>query len=190
MRTAVALGSNLGDRLANLRAARKAILDLGQVAPPILVSPVYETEPVDCEPGAPKFLNAVMEFECAADPIELLGQLIAIEESLGRERRVDAAPRRAEAQTRRGVASPSRTIDLDLLYSGDHKIDPAPPGSGAGGNERLQLPHPRLHLRRFVLQPLADIRPDLVLPNQMKSVRDLLAQLNDSAKVVRLTENL
>jgi 2-amino-4-hydroxy-6-hydroxymethyldihydropteridine diphosphokinase len=56
-------------------------------------------------------------------------------------------------------------------------------------NERVQLPHPRLHLRRFVLQPLADIRPDLVLPNQTRTVRELLAQLDESAKVIRLTDN-
>src|SRR3989441_2565906 len=63
MRTAVALGSNIGDRLENLRAARKAIFDLANVKSPILSSAVYETEPVGCEPGAGKFLNAVVEFE-------------------------------------------------------------------------------------------------------------------------------
>jgi 2-amino-4-hydroxy-6-hydroxymethyldihydropteridine diphosphokinase len=189
MRTAVALGSNLGDRLANLRAARQTLVDLPKLTPPILSSSVYETEPIGCEPGAPNFLNAVVEFEYSGEADELMEELIGIEESLGRERRVDAAARRAEAQTRRGVASTSRTIDLDLLYSGDHKIDLPPPGSGAAGKEGLQLPHPRLHLRRFVLQPLADIRPDLILPNQAKSVRELLAQTDDSAKVVRLMEN-
>jgi 2-amino-4-hydroxy-6-hydroxymethyldihydropteridine diphosphokinase len=70
-------------------------------------------------------------------------------------------------------------IDIDLLYCGERKID----------KEQLQLPHPRMHLRKFVLQPLADIRPELLLPNQTLSVRELLAQLNDSAKVVRLMEN-
>ena len=68
MRTAVALGSNIGDRLENLRAARKAIFDLANVKPPILSSAVYETEPVGCEPGAGKFLNAVVEFEYEGDP--------------------------------------------------------------------------------------------------------------------------
>jgi len=68
MRTAVALGSNLGDRLENLRAARKAIIDLADVKPPILSSAVYETEPIGCEPGAAKFLNAVIEFEYHGDP--------------------------------------------------------------------------------------------------------------------------
>jgi len=165
MRTGVALGSNLGDRLASLRAARRAIIDLPKVAPPVLASAVYETEPVNCEPGAEKFLNAVLEFEFGGQPNELLEQLLGIEQSLGRAR-----------EHARNV---SRPIDIDLLYCGGRKID----------NERLQLPHPRIHLRKFVLQPLADIRPELVLPNQARSVRELLAQLADPAKVVRLMEN-
>ncbi len=161
MRTGVALGSNLGDRLASLRAARKAIVDLAGVKLPILVSQIYETEPVGCEPGASKFLNAVFEFDYEGDPTKLLEQLICIEESLGRK------PDHA-----RNV---SRKIDIDLLYCGGLKID----------NDALQLPHPRLHLRSFVLQPLADIRPDLVLPNQTKTVRELLGELNQSGQVVR-----
>jgi 2-amino-4-hydroxy-6-hydroxymethyldihydropteridine diphosphokinase len=175
MRTGVALGSNLGDRLANLRAARKAIVDLirhgtdsprrAGIAPPILASEVYETEPVDCESGAGKFLNAVLEFEYDGDAVDLLDKLKQIESAMGR-------PANHARNT-------SRTIDIDLLYFGDAKID----------NERLQLPHPRMHLRRFVLQPLADIRPDLILPGQTKSVRDLLAQVDDPGKVVRLAEN-
>jgi 2-amino-4-hydroxy-6-hydroxymethyldihydropteridine diphosphokinase len=164
MRTAVALGSNLDDRLANLRAAREAIVDLPQVTPPVLASALYETEPMGCEPDAQKFLNAVLEFEYVGEPATLLEQLSNIEESLGRAR--DHA------------ANVSRTIDIDLLYSGEREIDTA----------KVQLPHPRLHLRRFVLQPLADIRPDLVLPNQAQSVRELLAQSGNSAKVVRLQE--
>ena len=86
MRTAVALGSNIGDRLENLRAARNSILDLRNVKAPILSSAVYETEPVGCEPGAGKFLNAVIEFEYEGDLVRLLEQLIQIEEALGRKR--------------------------------------------------------------------------------------------------------
>jgi 2-amino-4-hydroxy-6-hydroxymethyldihydropteridine diphosphokinase len=164
MRTGIALGSNLGDRLANLRAARQAFVDLANVKPPVLSSPVYETEPVDCEPGAGKFLNAVVEIEYDGDPIELLEQLVRVEESLGRER--DHA---------RNV---SRKIDIDLLYAGDLSVK----------NERLQLPHPRMHLRKFVLRPLADIQPDLRLPDQTKTVRELLAQIKDSTKVMSFAE--
>jgi 2-amino-4-hydroxy-6-hydroxymethyldihydropteridine diphosphokinase len=165
MRTAAALGSNIGDRLENLRAARKAIFDLANVKPPIISSAVYETEPVGCEPGAGKFLNAVVEFEYEGDPVRLLEQLIQIEEALGRKRD--------------HLQNVSRTIDIDLLYCGDQRIN----------DERLQLPHPRLHLRTFVLRPLGDIRPDLVLPGDKKTVNDLLVGFKDSGGVLRFAEN-
>ena len=165
MRTAVTLGSNLGDRLENLRAARSAILRLSDVKPPIVFSALYETEPVDCEPGAEKFFNAVVEFDYEGDPTRLLDELIRAEEALGRRR---DHPKNV-----------SRTIDIDLLYCGDRKIE----------DERLQLPHPRLHLRKFVLQPLAEIRPVLVLPRQAKTVRQLLEELKESSAVFRFMDN-
>ena len=165
MRTAIALGSNLGDRLGNLRAARQRTGDLADVQSPILSSAIYETEPIGCEPGAANFLNAVVEFDYQGDPTQLLEQLARIEESLGRKR---DHPKNV-----------SRTIDIDLLYCGDRQID----------NEGLRLPHPRMHLRRFVLQPLVDIRPDLILPKQTKSVADLLAELKESDDVARFRDD-
>jgi len=162
MRTAIALGSNLGDRLYNLRAARRQIIELQDVQSPIVSSSIYETEPVDCEPGALKFLNAVVEFDYERDPLQLLEQLVRIEESLGRKR---DHPKNF-----------SRAIDIDLLYSGDRRIH----------NERLQLPHPRMHQRKFVLQPLCDIGFKLVLPGQTRTVRELLAELEEPGDVVRL----
>ena len=78
MRTAVALGSNLGDRLENLQAARRQILQLDEVHPPILSSRIYETEPINCERDASKFLNAVVEFDYDGDPAPLLEQLAGI----------------------------------------------------------------------------------------------------------------
>ena len=164
MRTAVALGSNLGDRLGNLRAARKAILNLANTKPPVLSSAVYETEPIGCEPGAGTFLNSVVEFEYDGDPARLLEQLIQIEEEFGRKR-----------DHRQNV---SRTIDIDLLYCGDQRIN----------DKRLQLPHPRLHLREFVLRPLADIRCDLMLPNHKKSIRELVTEVDRSGEVIRFAE--
>jgi len=166
MRTAVALGSNLGNRLENLQTARRQILELDGVHPPILSSGIYETEPVNCEPGAPKFLNAVIEFGYNGDPGQLLEQLARIEESLGRQRN-------------HHQKNLSRTIDIDVLYSGDRQID----------NERLQLPHPRTHLRKFVLQPLSEIRPDLIVPGQTKTVRKLLIELEGCGDVVRFTDD-
>ena len=165
MRTGVALGSNLGDRLGNLRAARKAILALPNVKPPVLSSVIYETEPVGCEPGAEKFLNAVVEFDYEGDPARLLEQLIRIEEALGRKR-----------DHSKNI---SRAIDIDLLYCGDCSLE----------DERLQLPHPRMHLRKFVLQPLTDIRADLVLPNQRKTVRELLAESKEAGEVIRVADD-
>ena len=163
MRTAVALGSNLGDPLGNLRAARKAIVDLAGVQPPVLSSAIYETDAVDCEPNAGKFLNAVLEFDYKGGPTDLWKRLMEIESALGRPRH--------------HARNVSRKIDIDLLYAGEIHID----------TQELQLPHPRMHSRQFVLQPLLDIRPDLILPNQTKTVRELLAQIDESGKVVRLT---
>jgi len=165
MRTAVALGSNHGDRFENLRAARRQLMELARIRPPVLSSGIYETEPVDCEPRASKFLNTVIEFDFEGDPVQLLEQLIRIEESLGRKRN---HPKNV-----------SRRIDIDLLYCGDLQID----------NEQLQLPHPRMHLRKFVLQPLADIRSEFVLPGQTRTVRELLAELKEPGEVVRSANN-
>lgn len=164
MRIGIALGSNLGDRMENLRAARAAIVDLAAGKSSVRTSRVYETDAVNCERGAGKFLNAVLEIEYDSDPTDLLERLIAIEESLGRDR--DHA---------RNV---SRKIDIDILYADELVIS----------NERLQLPHPRMHERKFVLQPLADVHPGLVLPNQTKPVSELLAQSPDSTKVTCFAE--
>jgi 2-amino-4-hydroxy-6-hydroxymethyldihydropteridine diphosphokinase len=132
------------------------------VLPPMRSSAIYETEPVGCEKGARKFLNAAIEFGFSGEAEDLLRCLAAIEKLLGRS-----------AMHARNV---SRTIDLDLLYFGELEIETA----------ELQLPHPRITEREFVLRPLADIRPDLVLPRQTESVGALLLQLT-SAGVVRVT---
>jgi len=140
-------------------------MELDRIRPPVLSSGIYETEPVDCEPRASKFLNTVIEFDFEGDPVQLLEQLIRIEESLGRKRN---HPKNV-----------SRRIDIDLLYCGDQQID----------NEQLRLPHPRMHLRKFVLQPLADIRSEFVLPGQTRTVPELLAELKEPGEVVCLANN-
>jgi 2-amino-4-hydroxy-6-hydroxymethyldihydropteridine diphosphokinase len=164
MRAGIAFGSNLGDRLGNLQLARKAVMNVSGVFPPILSSPIYETDPVECEAGAAEFLNAVMEFGYEGDPLDLLGKLKEIERSLGRP-----------GDHARNV---SRSIDIDFLYVAGVTYH----------DEHLQLPHPRMHERAFVLMPLADIRPDLVLPDQTQSVQELLASLSRAGKVMRFTE--
>ncbi|MEY2498681.1 MAG: 2-amino-4-hydroxy-6-hydroxymethyldihydropteridine diphosphokinase [Verrucomicrobiota bacterium] len=156
------MGSNLGDRLANLRAARTAIESLDRVRPLLLASAVYETEPVGCAPDTAKFLNAVIEIEYAGDARHLLHELVEIETRLGRP-----------AFHARNA---SRTLDLDLLYFGDTLIE----------TPELQLPHPRIAEREFVLRPLADITPDLILPHQTESTRDLLLKLPKGPPVVRI----
>jgi 2-amino-4-hydroxy-6-hydroxymethyldihydropteridine diphosphokinase len=164
MRVGIAFGSNLANRREYLHSAREKILQTAHAKAPFLFSSLYETDPIGCEPGAQKFLNAVMELDYEGEPDRLLSELRRIEESLGRN---PDHPRNA-----------SRTVDLDLLYFGDRKIDGA----------ELQLPHPRLHERRFVLAPLADVRPDLILPGQTAPIRVLLKNLADDSAVVRVAD--
>jgi 2-amino-4-hydroxy-6-hydroxymethyldihydropteridine diphosphokinase len=162
MRAGVALGSNLGERVANLRNARKDIAALRGVLPPVRSSAIYETDPVGCEKGAGKFLNAVIEFGYSGEPDALLRALVAIEKMLGRP-----------ATHARNV---SRTVDLDLLYFGELVIETAD----------LQLPHPRIVDREFVLRPLADVRPDLILPEQTESISTLFLRMSPTGGVVRV----
>lgn len=164
MRTGVAIGSNVGDRLAHLREARARLLQIPGVAEPVRSSRVYETEPVGTDGEAGAFLNAVIEVEFGGQPIDLLDALQQIEAALGRPSK---RPRNAP-----------RTIDLDILYVGNLVLS----------NEEVVIPHPRLHQRRFVLVPLADIRPELVLPGQQHSVAALLAGLRDPAAVALFSE--
>ena len=161
MRAGIALGSNLGNRLLCLTTARARIFALPEVSPPLLSSALYETEPVECEPGAEKFLNAVVEIGYPGASSRLLEELNKIEAALGRP---------AER-----ARNHSRTIDLDLLYHGARVID----------EPRLKLPHPRLHLRGFVIHPLAEIRPNLVLPGHIRTVGELGEELTHGSSVVR-----
>ena len=144
-----------------MRNARKEIAALDNVRSPIRTSAIYETEPVGCEKGAAKFLNAAIEFECAGEPQELRRELARIEKGLGR-------PSSHERNA-------SRPIDLDLLYFGQLELE----------TEELRIPHPRIPGREFVLRPLADIRPDLVLPKQTEPVSALLVQCTEPGAVVR-----
>lgn len=163
MRAGIALGSNVGHRLWNLRRAREAITGLNNGSE-LVASAIYETEPIGCEADASPFYNAVVEIDYSGSPFELLRELRSIEEQLGRP-----------ANHARNI---SRTIDLDLLYFADEQLE----------TTELHLPHPRLHERRFVLAPLAQIRPDLVLPKQSVTVAESLAKLRDSTRVVRASE--
>lgn len=149
---AIALGSNLespfGDREANLREAVRRLSGLGEVT---AVSSFYDTEPVGYV-SQPRFLNAAVLLDTGLSATDLMDGLLQIEQSMGRKRTVVKGP---------------RIIDLDLLLFGDTVLSTA----------QLTLPHPEMHLRRFVLEPLAGIAPGMVHPVLNKTVKKLLASL-------------
>ncbi|HTP33475.1 MAG TPA: 2-amino-4-hydroxy-6-hydroxymethyldihydropteridine diphosphokinase [Candidatus Acidoferrales bacterium] len=149
-RAYLSLGSNLGDREANLYAALDRLK-------PARVSPVYETEPVDYKAQA-WFLNLVAEVETHLFPRQMLAQAQRIERDLGRVRTLPKGP---------------RTIDIDILLFGGAIVH----------TPELEIPHPRMAERRFVLQPLADLAPDLRHPVTHRSVREMLAGLADTVVV-------
>jgi 2-amino-4-hydroxy-6-hydroxymethyldihydropteridine diphosphokinase len=156
------LGSNLGDREANLRAAIAALTPAGVRIKK--VSSLYETEPVDFL-DQPWFLNCVVEAETELDPYALLQALRAIESQLGGKKEFAKGPRK---------------IDLDILLYDSQTID-APD---------LQIPHPRMLLRRFVLAPLAEIAPTLQHPTWDAAAAELLAHSSDKGQVCRVDRRL
>jgi len=148
----IALGSNLGNPRRTVLEARTRLEKLS--AEPILRSSLWETEPVDCPPGSPKFVNAVVGLykRPAETPDSLLQQLRQLEMEFGRKPKT--------------VLNEARPLDLDLIsFGGRTSADP-----------RLTLPHPRAHARGFVLAPLSEIVPDLILPGLRASVAQLLAK--------------
>lgn len=167
MEIGFSLGSNRGDRVRNLRQAHQAILAEGD-ATEVAVSPLYETEPVDVKPEFQhlKFLNSVLVIETDRTAEDWLARTSRIEDRLGRER--DARDRNAP-----------RDIDIDIIFAGDLLID-------SGG---LTVPHPRWAERRFVVQPLADVRPDLLIPGQNRRVADVLKELPGADELQRLDES-
>jgi 2-amino-4-hydroxy-6-hydroxymethyldihydropteridine diphosphokinase len=151
---AISLGSNLnslwGDREATLREAVKRVAKLGTVR---AVSSFHDTEPVGMT-KQPRFLNAAMLLQTELEPVELMRALLEIERAMGRDR----------AST---PAKGPRTIDLDLLLMDDMVLE----------SNELTLPHPAMAERRFVLEPLAEIAPDMVAPITGRTVVEMLAQL-------------
>jgi 2-amino-4-hydroxy-6-hydroxymethyldihydropteridine diphosphokinase len=153
----VGIGSNLGDRAGNILMAVRGMLNAGLAVSRL--SQIYETEPVETF-AQPSFLNMVAELRADAlpPPEELMSRLLELEESLGRTRNLTRGP---------------RTIDLDLLLYGNE----------TRATQALTLPHPRLHQRRFVLEPLADLAPDFLHPTLNKTISELLERLIDNSGV-------
>jgi len=158
----VALGANLDDPS---RTLAKAVRELRRLSDePLLCSSFWETSPVDCPPGSPRFINAVVGLAPRPDetPESLLSRLQELERQFGRK------PKQ--------VINEPRPLDLDLIAFGNE--------SRTGGV--LILPHPRAHLRRFVLKPLSEIAPDLVLPKQSQTVTQLLENLPTDESIRRI----
>jgi len=159
----IALGSNLGDRAAMIDRAMEAMKAAGVHV--LRRSSLYDTEPVDAPPQ-PWFLNAVAEAETQLTPQQLLHALLKIERDMGRRRTAIRAPR---------TPPTPRIIDLDILLYGSAVIH----------TPELEVPHPRLPFRRFVLVPLAELVPSLRHPALHKSMAELLADAPDSGQVLR-----
>ncbi|MEO7659361.1 MAG: 2-amino-4-hydroxy-6-hydroxymethyldihydropteridine diphosphokinase [Pyrinomonadaceae bacterium] len=158
----VGLGSNLGDRAGNLLMAVRGLMEASFVVNKL--SRIYETEPVEIDTPH-HFLNMVAEIHVAnVSPTQMMARLLRIEYLLGRSDKTGKKP---------------RTVDLDILFFGDLLME----------TEFLTLPHPRLHLRRFVLTPLATIAPNFLHPILKVEIADLLENLADQSEVKRWNPN-
>jgi 2-amino-4-hydroxy-6-hydroxymethyldihydropteridine diphosphokinase len=154
----VSLGSNLGDRAGNLLLAVRGLTEASFVVHRL--SAIYETEPVDVE-SHDDYLNMAAEIHVSnVSPSQMMARMLRIEYLLGRNREKPKSP---------------RTVDLDLLMYSSLEIE----------TELVTVPHPRMHLRNFVLVPMAEIAPHIVHPSINKSIQELLAESPDTSKVVR-----
>ena len=159
----IALGSNLADSRLNVQKAFDRLQELSEL--PLLKSSLWQTTPVDCPPGSPLFVNAMVGLIVTAQetPESLLAKLQDLEKEFGRQ------PKK--------VLNEPRSLDLDLIAFGHE----------TRATDRLVLPHPRAHLRRFVLQPLQEIAPHFRLPGQSLTVTELLKNLPPDPTMKRLS---
>jgi 2-amino-4-hydroxy-6-hydroxymethyldihydropteridine diphosphokinase len=155
----LSLGSNVGDREAQLRDAQHRLAKLGRV---IAVSSFYETEPVEFT-QQPWFLNCAVAIETSDTPAQLMASVLRIEEEMGRRRVQNKGP---------------RSIDIDILLFADVIME----------SSELTIPHPAMHHRRFVLEPLAEIAPQALHPVFKKTIRELLNQLPAGQTVRRIPQ--
>jgi len=158
-RVFIGIGSNLGDKIGNCRKALREIAGFAEI---VKISSLYETEPVGKE-DQPNFINCVVEINTDLSPHELLTHLKSIEDKLARVRGEKWGP---------------RTIDLDIIFYDDLVMK----------DDDLIIPHPRAHLRRFVLEPICEIAPDFINPALEISTLELLEKLGDSKVVIKLEQ--
>ena len=164
VKAGLALGSNLGDRLANIRKARNLLRKLSPAGVTFDQAPLYQSAPVACQADAPDFYNTIVELDFVGTPYELLEAIQGIEYHLGRESvRERNAP---------------RVIDIDILYFGNTIVR----------GDILTIPHPELTHRRFVLQPLHDIRPHLILPGDRDPIETHLRRLDSGEPELALVQ--
>lgn len=156
----LSLGSNLGDRRLQIEIAIQKLSELGTIK---TRSSLYETEPVDVPPAKPQpwFLNCCVALETELMPRQLLKAVLEIEQQMGRKR---------------GPQKSSRSIDIDILLFGNSMVE----------TKGLTIPHPRMHERRFVLEPLTEIAPDVLHPGLRQTGRQLRDALPPGAQVRRL----
>lgn len=158
------LGTNLGNRLGYLRLAiEKIALEVGKI---MQISPVFETQPWHFE-AENDFLNCAVEISTSKSAIEILKSIKEIEQQLGRQQSFLPGYH-------------SREIDIDILFFDDEIIN----------QDDLQIPHPRMAERRFVLTPLCKIVPGMIHPVSYKTISEMLAECADNSKVVQITESL
>jgi 2-amino-4-hydroxy-6-hydroxymethyldihydropteridine diphosphokinase len=158
----VSLGSNLGNRLDSIQKGLDFLSTLQATDNSIEVSSIYETEPINCPEGSPLFLNTVCVMKCLLEPIDLLKNLKMFEEKIGRNLQAER--------------NSPRPLDLDVIYFGSRVCD----------LPELILPHPRAHTRKFVLFPLAEIRPHTLFPGKNLTVVQLLETLDNAEKIRRV----
>ena len=156
------LGSNLGDRLATLRQVRQTLHQTDDIQV-TATSSIYQTSPVGGPSDQPDYLNGVLEISTTLEPLALMNICQSIEANFGRQREVHWG---------------ARTLDIDLLFYSDCVID----------SKELQLPHPRLEERGFVLQPLCDLAAEMIHPQHGQTLTSLLAKISPLQGVHRLNE--
>ncbi len=148
------IGSNIGDRQKNIKTSIKELEKLGKIK---TISSIYQTEPIGYKKQE-KFLNLALKLETGLSPIELLKEIQKIENKMGRVKKIKNGP---------------RNIDIDIIFYNDEIIN----------TEKLIVPHPRMHQRKFVLAPLEEIANNAIHPTKNKTIKQLLNNLNDNHKV-------